>query len=204
MPGFRWIYDDGCGRGSGGDGPSPAAETARVHRYMLEILEPMGDKATGLLMYLQKCTRPGIEVDEITIHSGPDEIQRPGKMRWSPVEFTFYEVLGKGPRSPDSPRYVGGGAAGDAAANVNLCAKYIYEWWSRTMVDIRTGLHSAPSDYLKDAQLDMLDGDGLPVWTYALYDCWPSKVSPADLDYTNSAIGTINVTMRFSKCIERE
>lgn len=199
MPGFKWIFDDGCGSGAPGEGPSPAAETARVHRYILEILEPMGDKAGGVLLFLQKCTRPSPEFDEVMIHSAQDEIARPGKIHWKPVEFTFYEVLGK--NGSRSPSLIGGGVGG--GAGVNLTAKYVYTWWSKTMMDINTSLFAPPAEYLKDAQLDMVDGTGAPIWTYNLYDCWPAKVSPADLDYTSSPIATITVSLRFSKCIEK-
>jgi hypothetical protein len=48
----------------------------------------------------------------------------------------------------------------------------------------------------------MLDGLGRKVWEYNLYDCWPIKVSPNDLDYSNTALSEISVTMRYNKAEE--
>lgn len=170
-------------------GPAHLSETARKHRYRLEILGPLGQYSmggsTGILMFLEKCTRPTPEVDEIVIHNGQDEIYRPGKHRWSPVEFTFYEKT----RGND--------------VQVDEAAELIYQWWGQTMINLNTSEHRTPTDYYRRAHLQMLDGVGNPIWTYYLHDCWPQKVSPIDLSYSDSDIATITVTLRFNKAEER-
>jgi hypothetical protein len=170
MPGFRIPTRDSC-PGEPGTGPVHTIETARKHRYILEVCEPMGEQHAGLLLYLAKCTRPNIDIDEVTIHSGQDEIVRPGKHHWKAIEFTFYEKLRGESQLTDH------------------CAELVWRWWAETMFRLRDSVHNPASDYLKNCQLQMLDGGGDDVWTYFLFDCWPSKVSPSDLAYSDS--GTI-------------
>jgi hypothetical protein len=169
-------------------GPAFDTETARKHRFRLEILEPFGPNTgsgSGILLFMEKCTRPTPEVDEITIHNAQDEIYRPGKQRWNPVEFTFYEKT-----------Y-------GSAVQTDEAAERIYKWWGEVMINLVIGDHGNVSDYYKNAQLQMLDGVGEPIWTYYLFDCWPQKVTPIELSYSDSDIATITVTLRFNKCEER-
>ncbi len=190
MPGFNIPSGvSNCGPVPMGDGPRNVIETARAHRYMLQVLEPLGDTYRGLLLFLAKCTRPGVEVDQVAIHSGQDEIHRPGKHHWKEIEFTFYEVLNEG-------GYV------DEGGLTDNCAKRIWDWWAVSMIDVANSRHRRPEDYLKRAQLDMLDGQGSTVWRYFLYDCWPCKVTPSDLAYRDTDIAQISVSMRYSKAWE--
>lgn len=168
-------------------GPSSTMETARQHRFLLEVLEPLGTKDNGMLLFLEKCTRPSPEFDKIMIHSAQDEISRPGKIHWKDVEFTFYERL-----------------SGEDNGNLeNQCAKLLYDWWAKTMLDIETSRFNQPSSYLKNCQLQMTDGSGQPIWTYFLYDCWPLKVTQSELDYGGSNIATTGVTLAYARAKER-
>jgi hypothetical protein len=147
------------------------------------LLEPFGySDSYGILLFLEKCTRPTLEVDEITIHNAQDEIYRPGKQRWSPIEFTFYEK---------------------ADDRVDEVAERIYSWWGQTMIALTRSTHNRVTNYYKSAVLQMLDGVGHPIWSYYLYDCWPQKVSPIELSYSDSDIATITVTLRFNKAEEK-
>jgi T4-like virus tail tube protein gp19 len=184
MPGFKIIMNDGCGEPANFAEQTNVVETARKHRYKIEVLEPLGDELTGILLFGYKCTRPNIEFDEITIHNSQDEIFRPGKQHWKPVEFTFYEKL-----------------SGESVYH-NKTAELIYNWWSSTMMIIEKSLFNEPSVYLKQCQLSMLDGVGDIVWLYNMYNCWPSKISPSDLDYSNAAISEITITLRYDKAVE--
>lgn len=167
-------------------GPSNLLETGRDYRFSLDIFEPFGGREDGILLYLEKCERPSIEIDEIVIHNGQDEIYRPGKMKWKPISFTFYEVL----KGEDSP-------------NDNNTAGKIFELWSEKVLDLFNSRISPPNDLASDAQLSMLNGKGDPVWIYDMYRCWPTKVSPSDLDNSSNGISKITVTMRYDKARER-
>jgi hypothetical protein len=180
-------------RGGPTPGPAYTIETARKHRYRLEVLEPFGSYAgsgNGILLFLEKCTRPTPEIDEITIHNGQDEIYRPGKQRWGPVEFTFYETLR-------------GGDAHGIGEQVDEVAERMYAWWGQSTIALTESRQGSPTDYYKRAQLQMLDGIGSPVWTYYLHDCWPQKITPIELAYSDTEIATITVTLRFNKAEEK-
>lgn len=164
-------------------GPDPNMEYARRNRWMLEFLEPFGNVYDGILIYAHKCMRPTPEIDEIKIHHGQDEIYRPGKNRWNPVDFTFYE------KSPGNPTF-------------DEAAERIYKWWAETTIVLTESKHGELNDYLKNCNLRMLDGVGNKIWEYNLYECWPMKVSPCDLDYSDSNIAEITVTLRFNKAKE--
>lgn len=189
MPGFNIPYTpEGCEAvAQAGIGPSHVQEFARVHRFLLEVLQPLGSQDDGLLLYLEKCNRPSVEYDKILIHSAQDEIPRPGKTHWKDVEFTFYEKV----------------VELDGGNMENQCTKFIYDWHALGMIDIETSLHLSPAAYLKDCRLQMLDGSGEPIWTYHLYECWPMKVSPTDLDYGSSDIARTSVTLAYARAKER-
>ena len=48
----------------------------------------------------------------------------------------------------------------------------------------------------------MLDGEGNTIWKYELYGCWPSKVSPSDLDYKSTDISSISMTLQIDRAVE--
>lgn len=166
-------------------GANHVIETSRSHRYLLEIFEPMEGKGNTLL-YLEKCTRPSPEFDEIVIHNGQDEIYRPGKNKWGPLEFIFYEVL----------------RGNEPGSFKNSVAENLYEWWAKTMIILSDSKQGKPQDFYKNAYLQLLDGVGNPVWSYKIYDCWPQKISPSQLSYSESEIATISISLRFNKAEE--
>lgn len=195
MPGFNIPFASECHDDNAFqdpsvfDGPDYQVETARKYRYALDILEPFGTQSneSGILLFLEKCTRPTPEYEEITIHNGQDEIYRPGKNKWNPIEFTFYEKLSGKPND-----------------FTNQAAERIYQWWAETVADIRASRLLAAKDFYKNAELQMLDGVGNSVWTYFLYDCWPQKVTPSDLAYSDTDIATVSVTLRYNKAQEKQ
>lgn len=216
MPGFNipQLIDSECrdedmpGRFKGQEafpGPSYTEETARNHRYLFETIggRPWLDP---IVLWAFKATRPTPEIDEITIHSGQDEIYRPGKNRWKPIEISFYERLRGG--NPET-----GESTGERPLT-NQVAELIYGWWSgftgrdgsrgrNGVIDIRrSAIGGAPQSYYRPVQLQLLDGVGNPVWTYHLADCWPVRVTPSDLSYADTEIATITFTLRYNKAIE--
>lgn len=206
MPGFNIKIEHPCLSGSDTNafrnpssyaGPSSYIETARAHRYKLEILNFSlnAERTTDILLYLSKCTRPNPEIDEITIHNGQDEIYRPGKNRWQPIKFTFYEVLNE--------------TDANTTPSLNLTASNIFNFWAnKTVLLTSSRLGAVRNDsrsagYYSDAQLDMLNGVGQPIWTYELHRCWPTSVSPQDLAYSETSILETTVTMRFDRAFEK-
>lgn len=185
-------------------GPTHPPEVARTYRFMIPYFLPLEFTANqnnnrrntahpsndGLQFYVKSIQRPGIEFDNITIHSGQDEIYRPGKVRSTPIEIVFYEVIGHG---------------------TDLIGQAFYAWWSRRVIDVSTSRGRRPgvwnnqdefAGYYFNAQVDMLNGYGDAVWSYLLYDCWPEKISPAQLSYDSSELAEYSVTLRYNKLVE--
>lgn len=187
MPGFKIPNVISCtSRPSTYDGPDIDVEFARTNRWLFEVLPPFGTIKDGILLYAHKCTRPTPEIDQIVIHHGQDEIYRPGKNRWSPIDITFYE---KTKSLSDIPKLV------------DEAAERVYKWWSESVLVLRESRHGKQEGF-PNGILKMLDGYGNTIWEYNLYQCWPTKVTPSDLDYADGNIAEITVTIRFNKAKE--
>ncbi len=188
---------------SGAWSASNTIETARNHRYSLEILNPLhGDHR--ILQYAHKITRPISEFDVITIHNGQDEIYRPGKNRWGPIDITLYEVFAgwksTAPRTPWSR----GVRSEDNLTDQT--AKLIYNWWGK-VIDLRrstlTRYFSSDRHLLhRHCEIAMLDGGNEIIWKYQLFNCWPIKITPSELSYQDTELASITLTVRFDKAIE--
>lgn len=209
--GFNIPYDKiefcdpeaGSGRGAlpavDREGPSNLDEFGRNHRFEIEFMAPLSSQfvqGQGLLLNVEKCTRPTVEFDEIKIHNGQDEIYRPGKHHWSPIEFTFYERI--------APSEDGGLVAGPGGPN--QMAQAIYNWWAGasqfTMLDYRTSSLTAPGRHQVDVSIAMIDGLGRKNWTYLLRECWPLKVYATDLNYSDTDLSKITVVLRYNRAEE--
>jgi len=175
MPGF--LID---GVGNPARNPPNTVETGRRHRYLLTLLNPLED----VLIYAHKVTRPTFEAEVITVHSGQDLIYRPGKHKWNPIEMTIYDVVSSG--------------------GMDNTASAIYDWWRNSMIDTSNSKQFKPADYRKNCSLEMLGGDGSSLWLYQLYGCWPSKVSPSDLQYAETAIADITITLQVDRVVESQ
>jgi len=176
MPGFN-IQAQGCGGGGGGNSrANPNTEVARNHRYLLETIGPL----TPFACYAKKCSRPSMEVDKIIMHHGQDEISMAGKQRWNPIEITFYEVV----------------------QGISVVAQALHQWAGKQTIDINSSSVGSQSAYKKDCMLAMLDGQGSPIWMYKMLGCWPSKISPCELSYTDTELAEVTVTLEINKAIE--
>ena len=180
MPGFLIN-----GVGDPAKNPANTVETGRRHRYLLTLLDPL----KNVLIYAHKVTRPTFEADVITAHNGQDLIYRPGKHKWNPIEMTIYDVV-LGPSLP--------------TASEDSTAAAIYDWWRNSMIDVSNSKQFKPANYRKTCSLEMLDGSGNPLWSYQLYGCWPSKVSPSDLQYAETAIADITITLQVDRVVESQ
>lgn len=205
MPGFRITANE--------PGGSPAwnYETARSYRWLflsigtpsLPSVENADDiDLNSILILLHKCQRPRFEIVAMPLHNGPQEISIPGKYKWPPIEFSFYECLNQvgSEFKPDTtdPNVVPPPAP---TKRVDLVASKIYNWYRKSLLDVNTG-YVVRGNYLRDCELTMLDGGGVVVWKYTLHGCWPSKITPTELDYSLSNIAEITVTLNINRASE--
>lgn len=190
MPGFSIPTLSGCDDAGWGTpekpytGPHIITETARSYRYLVTIMNPLGNLRDGLLQLCNRCTRPSTSFEDIVIHHGPNQIHRPGKLVFEPVEFTFYESVSSDPR-------------------VNTMAQKLYKWWSKDMYDISTSKLSPPKADIDpgiytDITIEMLDGEGATIWKYVLYEAFPLQVTATPLSYKDNNINEITVKVRYN------
>lgn len=181
MPGFAIDHQgQACSgdapSGDAGDVPSATDEYARKHRFRFIAFEPLED----ILIYAHRAGRPRPEIDKVTIHHSQEEIYTPAKHRWLPIEITFYENVHK---------------------DIDRVSQAIYDWWSNDVIDIVSS-RIARGTIFKDCELAMTDGVNEPVWIYRMYGCWPSKVTPDDLDYSDTGLAEISFTLEMQKAEE--
>jgi len=162
-------------------GPQNITETGRKHRYKIELFTGMQEEIT---FFAYKCTRPTVEIDKIIIHHGQTQIHRPGKHKWLPVEFTFYETIMNDEIS---------------------ISKFLYDAWAKNMItEQNTHKHFRKDGqgYFKEIKLSMYDGLNNQIWTYHLYNSWLEKVHPNDISYSDTEISETSVTISYDKAVE--
>ncbi len=192
MPGFRISSRDGQTAGDDKD-PLATLESARRHRWRITVLGagPAGSykPLEEIIIYAFKGQRPSLEIDKITIHHGQDEAYFPGKNRWAPVNFSFYEVLDKEGR--------------------NLSAIALYGWQKEVVIDLSQSLirSNCKRNVVYQQYLSEPAGDKRSIpkvsHEYALISAWPSKITPDELDYSSSEVSVIQVTLTYDKAVER-
>jgi hypothetical protein len=146
---------------------------ARQHRWKFETLDPLKD----ILIYAHKSGRPKVEFERGQMHHIQDVICFPGKQKWLPIDISFYHAIG--------------------SADV---AFKIYQWWSTGILNIKAS--TLVGDPKATCTLELVDGNNTSTYKYTMYGCWPSKVTPDELDYTSSKLGEITFTLEMDKATE--
>lgn len=162
--------------GSGGPGPANTMETRRKHRWTFETLANLEN---NVVLVLKEATRPNLTVEEPVMHHNQEQAYFAGKHSWESCKLNFYD----GQNNPD-------------------VSKAMWDWVNIAVI-INAANVSAPSEYKKDSKLQMLDGMGDPSETFAMYGCWPQNTNWNNLDYENTEIQLIEVTMRFDRAVRQ-
>ena len=159
-----------------GNGPAANLETRRKHRWNFATLGNIGQTA---LLVLQSAQRPNFKFEEPEMHHNQEVAYFAGKQSWEPITLTWYDVE----QDPD-------------------ISSTIYQWLN-TVVTITSANVAPPSQYKKQASLQMVDGQGASNETWSIYNCWPKEVNWQDLDYTVTDIATIEAQMRFDRAMRQ-
>lgn len=173
MPGF--VIN-----GTGGPGPNHMVETRRKHRWVFETLGTgAGTLGSPMLLLLREATRPHPTVEEPVMHHNQEQAYFAGKHSWESSKLVWYD----GEQSPD--------VSGEI-------------WnWLNGVINISAVTVGVPGSYKKEATLQMLRGDGSPSETWRLFGCWPQEINWNTLDYTDTEIQTIEVTLRFDRAVRQ-
>jgi hypothetical protein len=171
MPGFNI-----CGTG---DGPSATIETRRKHRWLFQTLGKGGGDQfpANVLLILQSAQRPDFKFEEPEMHHNQEVARFAGKQDWEPITLTWYDA--------EQPQ--------DASAQ-------IWDWFEH-VVNFAGADVQIPGLYKAEGRLQMQDGNGTPSETWRLCNTWPKEFNGGDLDYTDTEIATVEVTMRFDRAL---
>ncbi len=160
--------------GTGGEADSKV-ESNRKHRWRFTSISGALDKES---VYLSSAQRPHVIVDEAIMHHDQEQVYFAGKHHWEPITLVFYDV------------YTGG---------ANTSSK-IWEWFNKA-VKVPSASADVPSAYKKDSTLEMTKADGSVQETWKIYNSWAIDVNYNDLDYGNSEIATIDVSMKYDRAV---
>lgn len=177
MPGFN------IGGGGGGNEPSNVTETRRKHRWLFEVVGPIQREA---LLFLKSASRPNFKYEEPVMHHDQEQAYFAGKQSWDPITLTWY----------------------DAEQNPNV-SEQVHKWIQTVTT---SGLAAqggqvqvaTPREYKKEAKLTSTDGKGTDSERWTLKGVWPQQVDFQDLDYTNTEIQLVTVTMRYDRAIKEK
>lgn len=207
MPGFNIPVSNSCGKPGKSYGPSNSLETMRKHRFAFTV--------QGINQLAMDCIhtmdRPKAESDEIVFHNGFEEVYRPGKYRWGPLSFSFYELYEQSIVSAREIRdwrygqntfiFEGPATSQRRAGEENGVGSQQNS--SSGVYNLEDSvLTSSESKYKRNATIMMLGGTGDIGWRYQLYGCWPKEISPENLDYSSTDIAETTVVLRFDKAVE--
>jgi hypothetical protein len=135
--------------------------------------------------YVKVASRPNISFEETEINFLHGKMYIPGKATFETVSVTYYDVA---PVKSDTILYLY-----DWIGSV-------YDFLGRNGNRINPKMStnaSGPGGYAATGTLTMLDGGGLKLESWYLYDCWPQSVNFGDLDYSSNEEATLELTLRY-------
>lgn len=162
--------------GDGEGGPPNTTEARRTHRWVFTALDPENLGADQLL-FLKSASRPKFVAEEAVMHHDQEQAYFLGKHTWDPITMTWYDIQ----QDPD-------------------ISESLYNWLNAA-VTIAGAVAQLPSDYKKEAKLDMISNTGDAEETWAIKGAWPKEVDWGSLDYTSTEIQECSAVLRFDRAI---
>lgn len=163
------------GKGSGPD--TNNLEPRRLHRWTFTASSVANlDKVT---VFLKSATRPKFSFTQDEVHRKQEVIYLAGKQVWDPVEIVFYDI------------------------EKNYDSSQIIFNWVDSISSLSDGSTNVvpPDNYKKTCELSMVSGNNQKNETWKLYNCWPAEINWNQLNYEDSGIATITVTLRYDRAV---
>jgi len=179
MPGFATPYRSASQAGRN-DFADARSETKRKHRWVFTVFWGGGGQGSlpslqNSSIYLQSAQRPHSVTEEVVMHHDQEQVYFAGKYHWEPISLVFYDV-----QDP-----------------INS-SQAIWEWLNR-VIDVNNAAVSLPREYKKQCKLDMTDGAGGSIEQWEIDNSWPIDLNWNDLDYTNTEIQTVDVSLKYDR-----
>ncbi len=157
----------------------PSVCMKRKFRWLLKINGVSGEGAK--VLQPEKSARPSLSFKEIEVQHLNETIYFPGKPEWKPINLTLYDV--------------------------KLSSNPVFQWLQEQYDPCGEGVWKTPSPGLwkKDrARLEMYDGCGNILETWAYDNVWPNAIEWGDLDMGNSDYVTVDITLRYDRAYLEE
>lgn len=148
----------------------------RKFRWTLEITTPFGVVPR---QYVKVAARPSLDIEETEINYLNGVTWIPAKGKWEPLSVTYLDV-----------------AAADMSPLYSWVAT-VYDFTQQNPIDHIP--QSEKSGWNGEANLKMYDGCGNEIDGFILRSCWPKSINFGDLDYADSEVCTIDLTLRYSE-----
>ena len=185
MPGFFITGQENLDA-NGLAGPNHKVETRRKHRWIFEQVQSPGyTMKPEFLVFLKTAQRPSFKFEEPVMDHNQEKAYFAGRQDWDPIKLTFYDV----------------------EQNPDLSAE-LWNWLNSVNEIPGVCVHQpgefgvggpGATGYKGEGILHMVNGCGISSEMWRLYGCWPKEVNWQDLDYSNTEIQLIEVTMRFDR-----
>jgi len=152
---------------------APQIIIKRKFRFTIEIQTPVG---LIPIWFVKIGARPQLQIEETEVNFRNAVTWIPGKARWQPISVTYYDV-----------------ADGLLAPLYNWVAS-VYNFTQPAQLGM-----SEKCGWAGTVIIRMWDGCGSLLETWELGSAWPTAINFGDLDYANSEIATIELTIRYSE-----
>lgn len=160
----------------GGEGPPNTIETRRKHRWAWRTMG--GHFDPQVLLILKEASRPHPIFNRPELHHNQEQAYFAGKHYWEPIRMVWYD-----------------------AEQPSDASKQIWDWVN-TVCNIQAVTVAIPSAYKVDGSLEMLNGVGAPTETWSMYGCWPHDPNWGSLDYADTEIAQLEVTVSVDRCVK--
>lgn len=177
MPGFRNSFISA--KHADVEVKDAKMESKRKHRWIFKVLWDNTNDLLTTAVYLQSAQRPHAVVEEAVMHHDQEQAYFAGKYHWEPISLVFYDM----------------GASPNASVN---SSNEIWNWFNQ-VINVSQATVSPPNIYKKESELAMTDGAGGAAEEWKLRNSWPIDINWNDLDYTNTEIQTIDVSLKFER-----
>jgi hypothetical protein len=147
-------------------------EPKKKNRFILTFDSSLGINS----WYVEKASRPSITIDHKEIKFLNTETYVAGSFTWGEISVTLRDPIGP--------------SASQAVME-----------WVRLHAESVTGRMGYAAGYKKDVNLEMLDPTGVAVEKWILQNCSLKDAKFGDVDYGNSDLATVEMTLRPDRCI---
>lgn len=173
MPGFR--YQDSLAEDQN---KNAKVESRRKHRWRFTT----GFLNPGEWIYLKSASRPSFSLETPEMHHDQEVAYFAGKQTFDEMSLEFYDVL-----EPD-------------------LTNRLYDWIAggveQSVTNLSDATVSEPADYKVTVNLEMTDGQGETIDSWRLLGAWPKDTNWNDMDYSDTDLQTVSVTLRYDRAIK--